>query len=221
MARNVSATAEIKGVLHLGVAESLCYYLLPQILETFKKQFPLVSFKILFGDALTLPTMLQNNDIDLGLSLSTLITKKEILILSKHSAHLDLLVQPNHPLSNVSHLTLKDLEPYPFFLTEKGCSYRSELLRVLNQYNVFPTIELETNSKEILKRFTMHSMGITFLPELTVLEEIKAHKLIPLDWSCEPFDIWLQLLIHKDKPINPLLQTFIDYFIEILSQTSI
>lgn len=199
----------VKQILRIGVAESLCYQYFPSVCNSFSKLYPNVEFKVVFSDSHHFASMLINNEIDIGLSLSNLILHKKINILHKEKASLALLVNPNHILCSKSLITAQDLEPFPFYLTVKGCAYRTALERILNEKDVFPKVELETDSKEILKRFAMNSKGITFLPETTAALELSDKKLVKLPWN-QDFKIFFQVLIHEKKRITPLMRAFID-----------
>jgi DNA-binding transcriptional LysR family regulator len=110
----------------------------------------------------------------------------------------------------------QDLEGESFLLTEAGCSYRNALERELNEAGILPSTNLDFKSVEAIKQCCMASMGIAFLPALTVQQEIAEKKLAVLNWEGRSFHVFTQMLWHKDQWLSPAIQAFLSVAREVL-----
>ena len=72
------------------------------------------------------------------------------------------------------------------------------LITALKKHGVTPRIELETSSKEILKQFAINDLGVTFIPDMSAMDEMENGKLVKLNWTGASFPIYSQILIHND-----------------------
>ena len=75
---------------------------------------------------------------------------------------------------------------------------------------------LEFSSVEAIKQCALADMGIAFLPDITVANELAQGRLRTLQWEDHRFEEQTQLLHHRDKWISPALQAFLDVTREVL-----
>ena len=88
------------------------------------------------------------------------------------------------------------------------------LLEDLTSESVVPRIALETSSKEILKQFAVNELGVAFVPDMTVREEIKQGLLKKLKWAGCDFPICSRVYIHKDKHMNKAICELVNQIAE-------
>ena len=87
---------------------------------------------------------------------------------------LDVIVPPNHPLSDLNRpVTLHDLKEWPLALMDNPFGMRQMVNMVAHQERIHLEARLHTNSVAVLKNFVRSGIGVTFMPELTVADEIK------------------------------------------------
>lgn len=197
------------GTLTIGAAESLCVLRLPEILKEYRKLYPDVDVSLKFGSCADFRSFLSDNIIDVAFSLGVKIDSAEFISEIEVPEPMLLLAYPDHPLTNKKEILPKDIKNESLILTDVGCSYRAAFENILNNYHIKPNIALETGSVQAIKQFTMSGLGITLLPKVAVLDEIKSGKLIPLNWAGPNFEIISQVLYHKDKWISPALSEFL------------
>lgn len=206
----VSSQKEPSGVLKLGVSESLCYNTFPtQILE-FKKRFTKVELQISFIEHGTFPAQLKKGDLDMVYTLNPLIESPELTLLYKRPETLGFYASPMHAVSAYDHISEKDLDNIPLLLTSHGCSFRAMLLDDLSQKGITPDVILETSSKTVLKQFAINTLGVAFIPDMIINDEVTNGLLKKLPWSGCDFPIYSQIFVHKDKHINTAMQGLLD-----------
>ena len=172
-----------RGALIIGAAESLCVLRLPKILKEYKNLYPKVDISLTFGNCSTFRDMLKNNLIDIAFSLGRKIDSEDFIADTEIEEEMLLLSNTSNPLVNKSEIYPIDLKDQLFILTDKGCSYRAELEKILKENNIKPKIALETSSVQAIKQFTISGLGITMLPKVAVKEELESGKLVKLLWT--------------------------------------
>lgn len=215
----VSNEDKPSGTLTIGAAESLCVLRLPEILKEYRILYPDVDVSLKFGSCADFRHYLSENLIDVAFSLGVKIDSDEFISEVELPEPMLLLAYPGHPLIQKDKIFPKDIENESLILTETGCSYRAAFERILKDSGIKPNITLETGSVQAIKQFTMSGLGITILPEIAVKDEVKAGKLIPLNWKGPDLNIISQVIYHKDKWISPALREFIHLSNKFLNRT--
>ena len=110
-------------------------------------------------------------------------------LLDRRRETLGVYAAPGHPLCGLEAVREADLAGVPLLLTSHSCSFRQMLLEDLADASVTPQIALETSSKEILRQFAVNELGVAFMPEMTVRNELEKGLLKKLDWTGNRFRI--------------------------------
>ncbi|AJA46982.1 transcriptional regulator [Clostridium pasteurianum DSM 525 = ATCC 6013] len=205
----VSNTNIPEGTLKIGVVESLCTIKLPKILKNYHLKYPEVEIIIKVGTCQDLYNMLKNNTIDLALVLGEPIEDSDLNSYMSSKEDMLLLASPLNRLANKKNLSIRDIAKEPLILTENGCSYRNVFISMFYKENIQPKLSLEIGSIETIKTFVMSNLGITFLPAMSVNNELQGKKLVKLDLIDYKFNIRTQLLYHKNKWISAAMKAFI------------
>lgn len=53
-------------------------------------------------------------------------------------------------------------------------------------------------------------LGVTFIPDMSAMDEMENGKLVKLNWTGASFPIYSQILIHKDKNMNKAITEFVN-----------
>lgn len=202
------------GIVRLGVSESLCYNTLPHILLEYKKKFPKIEIQLQFITHDIFPSMLKQGSLDLVYTLNPYIELPELVMLHKKPETLGFYASPEYPLARKNHIRETDLENIPLLLTSHGCNFRRMLIEDLAKYSIAPKIGIETSRKEILKQFAVNQLGVAFIPDMVVGEEMENGSLKRLDWDGNDFPVFSQIFIHKDKHLNSAIEGLIEIILE-------
>ena len=82
-----------------------------------------------------------------------------------------------HPLAQKETVDIKEVLKEDFILTEKGISYRKELDEYVEKNNISFRPFLEIGDTKIIVELLKGGEGISFLPKIVVLEEMKQKKI--------------------------------------------
>lgn len=210
-AKDVVADCETpRGVLTIGAVESLCVTRLPRLLGEYRNRYPDVELALQFGTCGEFMQSLRANTMDLAFMLSRRIDAPDLVTVVEFPEPLVFLAAPGHPLAAGADLDPSDLNNQALILTEPGCSYRAMLDEIIRQAAVKPRSILEIGNIHTIKRLTQSNLGITLLPKVAVAEELKRGSLINLNWRGPAFDLWTQVVHHKQKWLSASLKAFLE-----------
>ena len=111
-----------------------------------------------------------------------------------------------HPLAGQTQITLEQILEYPLILTEKNMSYRAALDDLLSQNGRETMPIMEVGDTQLIRNLLCQGLGISYLPEFVIAEDLAKGNLVSLPMTEIQPDIWRQLLYHRNKWISPELK---------------
>lgn len=218
-ARTIVAGGEVPtGTLTITAPETICTYRLPALLRQFRRRYPQVRLLFRPYPYMDIRRGVNDGEIDIAFVIDEPLHSTSLMIEHLVPEPLLLLAAPDYPLAGKSELCTYDLEGEPFLLTEAGCSYRNTLERAFNEVGIHASTNLDFTSVEAIKQCTIAAMGITFLPAITVRQELEDGRLVALNWDQRTFEVVTQMIWHKDKWLSPALQAFLEIAREVLKR---
>jgi len=176
------------GEVRIAVAEGIISDLISSPLQSFLKKHKDIQLTVEMAGAQDAVNLLQEEHIDFALTYASVNHPK--LHCHLETDHpLELIVPPGHELTErTTPVTFASLADYPIALIDKstGMGRLVTLAEEVNHLKLIPS--LRTNSVAALKSFVMSGLGITFMPRMTVSEEIKQGKImvVPMENSLFP-----------------------------------
>jgi DNA-binding transcriptional LysR family regulator len=162
-----------KGRLVISTSDTTACYRLPEVLQSFKAQYPGIEILVRNSTSLNTIEMVAVNEVDLGIA--TLAFLKPGLVAIPLFSRSDVVVcHPDHPLANRKQLLLKDLESYSCILLDDRCSSRRILDQACEAAGVTLRIAMELSSIEVIKNLVMINSGISIVPEVSIQKEVQA-----------------------------------------------
>ncbi len=212
----------LKGTIAIGSVESLCSSRFPQIYRLFHERYPLVEVTVKIANTNELKVWLKENSIDVGFFLDILdAPEPDVINEFSMPEPMRIFAAKDHPLTKKKAVTAMDLKDEALILTESGCSYRMIFELMLKESGITPRSMLESGSIKSIKQLTTCGMGITFLPMVSVEEELANGELAPLNWAGSQLQVETQLIYHKDKWVTPIMRAFLDTAKEVLDETRV
>jgi DNA-binding transcriptional LysR family regulator len=215
-ARSVVMNEEIPGgTLTITAPETLCSYRLPALLRQFRARFPQVKLIFRLSTFVDPWRSVSEGSADIAFAIAEPIHSNALITEILIPEPMLILAPHDHRLSQSPVIDPMDLEGETFLLTEIG-SYRNILERALNDVGVHLTINLDFSSVEAIKQCAMAGMGIAFLPAVTVTTDVAQGRLVALNWEGHSFQIYTQVMWHKEKWISPAIAAFLAMTREVL-----
>ena len=185
-----------RGTLKIGGVESTCTALLPELLLQYHRLYPEVEVIIKSGATENLMDLAKSDEIDLIFTLDKKIYSSQWMCAAERVED-TIFVTSDRVFAQKSNIHLiQHLAKAAFLLTETGAAYRYELEQMLaeKEIEIVPVLEI----------------GISFLPEFTVKEEIEKGVLFEIRTDLPGVKMYHQLLYHKNKWMTPPMKAFLD-----------
>ena len=171
---------QAEGKLKLGASTTVALYILPKVLSVFHKKHPNIDITLLHRNTEIVLDALIKKEINLGIvegngRLSNVdyipfITDKVIAVCSKKS-----------PIAKKRLYTIPEITSLPIALRERGSGTLAVLKTVLEEQGIKENslaVKVKLGGTEALKNFIIESDCLGFLPQRSVLKEIKHGELV-------------------------------------------
>ncbi|CAI8841560.1 MULTISPECIES: LysR family transcriptional regulator [Bacillus] len=199
---------KFSGTIRIGANESLMIYRLPAVLYEFKRKYPQVHIILQPSESQELHNELKSGKFDFALFTHPEQLGTDIVTHSLVQEKIVLIAPPKHPLTKKVSVSPADLEGEMLLLTEPG-SYRDLLERRIKEDGINCS-HIHFWSIEAIKQTVMCGLGISYLPFITVKEEIEQGKLSVLPWTYSEDFVTTELAYHKSKWLTPTMKKLIE-----------
>jgi DNA-binding transcriptional LysR family regulator len=201
-----------KGELVIAANEATCIYVLPQVFSEYKKQFPGVQLQVDRSYGTRVLEAVTENIADFGLT-QLPVQEKRVQVVDIYRDEIRVIAPARHAIAELSSVTCHDLVPYPLLLPTSGTT-RARLNTWLEPVEDRIQVSMELDSTEMMKRFAMAGLGLTFLAASNCREEVAAGKLRSVPMGPEPMARRLGLIYRKDKALSKAALGFIQVVLE-------
>jgi DNA-binding transcriptional LysR family regulator len=204
-------TGEISGVLIIGASTTIAEYMLPSLLGDFKKKYPDVNVHLKVSNSDGIVSMVENNDIDLGVVESP-VMNKNLVVERCRDDQLVAIVPPQHALSDHKKVKLSDLLDHAYIAREEGSGTREVIEEYLTSAGMKPAdlhVAMELGSPEAIKGAVEASMGVSIVTEVTIHKELQLGTLVALELEpplVRPFSFVHQKQKFRQCAMDELLE---------------
>ena len=211
MVLGTAGRREASGVLRLGMADSLCAPLITGHFGRFRETYPKVSLHISTGDTGMLLEYLDHNEVDMICTMDDHVYDPNYIIANEEEIDVHFVASPKNVLAGKAKVSIDELLPQPFLLTEKGMSYRRLLDEQLarNSREIQPV--LETGRADLICALAEENAGIGFLPDYVTEESVRQGRLVRLHVPDFKVVVWKQLLYRREKWVSLQMRAMIDH----------
>jgi DNA-binding transcriptional LysR family regulator len=201
-----------RGELVIAANEATCIYVLPTVFSEYRQLFPAVQLQVNRSYGSRVVEAVLDNSADFGLTqLPT--EEKRMQVVNVHQDEIRAIVPANHALAGRASLVARDLVGYYLVLPQQGKT-RTRLNEWLEPVEDEIQVSMELDSTEMMKRFVMAGLGISFLAVSNCQEEVAAGKLKAIPLGPEPMIRRLGLIYRKDKALSKAALGFIQVVLE-------
>ncbi len=201
-----------RGELIIAANEATCIYVLPEVFSEYKKLFPHVQIHVDRSYGARVVQAVMDNLADFGIT-QLPVAEKKLQVANIHSDEIKLLVPAGHPLTMKKQIFARDLKEYPLLLPKSGTT-RSRLNIWLEPVEEDLETSMELDSTEMIKRFVMAGLGLSFLAASHCAEEVAKGRLALISLGPEPMIRKLGLIYRKDKALSKAALGFIQVILE-------
>jgi len=201
-----------RGELLIAANEATCIYVLPGVFAEFKKQFPNVQLLVDRSYGTRVVQAVLDNLADFGIT-QLPVQEKKLQVAKIHSDEIMLLVPPDHRLTSYDRVIPQDLIGEQVLLPKTGTT-RARINEWVDAVQEELTISMELDSTEMIKRFVMANLGLSFLAASHCAEEVAAGKLAAVSLGPEAMIRRVGLIYRRDKILSKAALGFIQVTLE-------
>ncbi|WP_129731963.1 LysR family transcriptional regulator [Ectobacillus funiculus] len=195
--------------LVIGSALSISNNILPEILPDFKSEFKDVKIKIVTGHSQDILQKVINKEVDFGIVRTE--THPQVESIRLYNDPIGLFVPRNHILLKEENVTIEHVSKQSLIFFDYGSMDWLMIHRLFSSNDVSPTISLEVDNMETAKNLVIQGMGISFLPEHCVKQELENGELIRVEMAPPvKINISIDFIYLKGRPKS----VFIDFLKE-------
>ncbi len=204
-----------RGELVIAANEATCIYVLPKVFSHYRQLFPAVQLQVNRSYGSRVVEAVMDHSADFGLT-QLPVDEKRVQVVNVHRDEIRLIVPAGHRLARQVTVSPKDIIGDFLVLPQQGKT-RTRLNTWLEPVEDEIRVSMELDSTEMMKRFVMAGLGISFLAVSNCREEIAAGKLRAVTLAPEPMVRTVGLIYRKDKALSKAALGFIQVVLEELA----
>jgi DNA-binding transcriptional LysR family regulator len=208
-----------RGALMIAANEATCMYVLPRVFSEYSKRFPNVQLLVDRSYGARVVQAIMESQADFGFA-QLPVGERKLQVVKVHSDEIKLIVPPGHRLAKADSVTCQDLVEHALLLPKTG-STRTRLNAWLELVEDILHVSMELDSTEMIKRFVMAGLGISFVAASHCREEVESGRLVALSLGPEPLIRQVGLIYRKDKALSRAALGFIDAVLEQAARSGV
>ncbi|KGQ51667.1 transcriptional regulator [Gallibacterium anatis] len=161
---------DMTGPLHMGMIPTIGPYLLPYVIPMLRESFPELEVYLYEAQTHQLLEQLEKGQIDCAIVALVKDTSAFIEIPIYDEAML-IAVSDQHPLAQEDEIPLEKLKQYEILMLDDGHCFRDQALGYCFVAGAKENTHYQATSLETLRNMVAANAGITFMPELAILNE--------------------------------------------------
>ena len=207
-----------KGNIKIAIGEGFITDLIQSSLKEFMWRYPDISLSIEVAGAADAIKMLNAREVDFIITYASSFDHKlETHIERIHP--LELIVPMGHPLALQSkEISAHGLKNIPVAIINTSTGMGKLVDHACEVYGLELEPKLQTNSVNALVSFVCSGLGVTFMPKLTVMEEIKQGKIEIVKTN---IDMFLQARVRVQSLLDVELSLEAVTFMRFLSENTL
>ncbi|MEZ9663036.1 LysR family transcriptional regulator [Vibrio cyclitrophicus] len=203
------------GNVSIAIGEGFITNLVSQPMQTFMTRYPDINLSIEIAGALDAVKMLEDQQIDFAITYASAPHPK----LHSHverSHPLELIAPKGHFLTmKEAPVTLQDVKDVSVALIDNSTGMGRLVKHAEQMSHLTLQPKLQTNSVTALTNFVSAGLGVTFMPKLTVLDEIKSGQIEVVTTELEMFSkATVKVQSLKGRALTLQAETLLDLLLE-------
>ena len=207
------------GPLQIAAAHSISVYFLPDFLKRFQRAYPKVVISIRAGHSKEVLDMVLGGEAEIGLARS--LNHPEIETQSLRDDPLLLVGHSKHGPTHARRARLEQVATWPLIFYERGSSDWTLTHSLFRRAGLVPNVALEVDTIETAKRMVDRGLGMAFLPQLAVGQELRSGKLATIRLlDAEPLGRSIDVIHSRHRPLRKEAQAFLQVIKEAVKESS-
>ena len=173
---------ERKGSLSLATTHTQARYALPDTIRTFINRYPEVSLHMHQGTPMQISEMAADGTVEFAIATEALELFSDLIMMPCYRWNRCILVPKNHPLTQVSRLSLEDVAEFPIVTYVFGFTGRSKLDEAFIERGLVPRVVFTAADADVIKTYVRLGLGIGIVAKMAY-DPVVDSDLVTLDAS--------------------------------------
>jgi LysR family cys regulon transcriptional activator len=173
---------EKKGKLSLATTHTQARYALPASIERFMSIYPDVSLQLQQGTPTQISKLAADGSVDFAIATEALDLFSDLIMMPCYKWNRCIIVPKNHPLSNISNVSLTDIAKYSIITYVFGFTGRSKLDDAFHSQGLTPKVVFTAADADVIKTYVRLGLGIGIVAQMAYDEKMD-NDLVSIDAS--------------------------------------
>ncbi|WP_428033330.1 HTH-type transcriptional regulator CysB [Amphritea sp.] len=173
---------EKMGSLDLATTHTQARYALPQTINNFMKNYPDVSLHMHQGTPMQIAEMAANGVVDFAIATEAMSHFNDLIMMPCYRWNRSVVVPKDHPLAQVTKLTLQDVAQFPIVTYVFGFTGRSKLDDAFSREGLEPKVVFTAVDSDVIKTYVRLGLGVGIIASMA-FDEKQDSDLVRLDAS--------------------------------------
>ena len=153
---------DARGTLSIATTHTQARYVLPPVVQAFRKRYPEVDLHLHQGTSEQISEMVSSDRVQLAIATGSEALFPELVLLPVYRWHRQVIVPKHHPLARAAtgKLTLAQLANYPLVTYVFSFSGPSSLETLFAREGLKPRVALTARDSDVIKTYVRLGMGV-------------------------------------------------------------
>ena len=150
-----------EGVLTLATTSAQARYILPEVIQIFREDFPKVKLELKLGSSDQIKEMVLANEVDLAIATDLEVLNKELVLLPAYHWFNTIIAPLDHPIKkDLKKLNIRRLAKEPLVTYAFSVGPDTSFTETFNKNKLIPNIVFAARDADIIKTYVKMGMGI-------------------------------------------------------------
>ncbi|MGH1486148.1 MAG: HTH-type transcriptional regulator CysB [Cellvibrionaceae bacterium] len=171
-----------KGSLSLATTHTQARYVLPEIIKGFIDNYPDVALHMHQGTPMQISEMAADGTVDFAIATEAMELFSDLIMMPCYEWNRAIVVPKDHPLCQLSELSLEEVAKHPIVTYVFGFTGRSKLDEAFMERGLVPRIVFTAADADVIKTYVRLGLGVGIIAKMAFNEELDSD-LVALDAS--------------------------------------
>ncbi|MFT7287979.1 MAG: LysR family cys regulon transcriptional activator [Halieaceae bacterium] len=157
---------EKRGALSIATTHTQARYVLPDVIGAFIAKYPEVSLHMHQGTPMQISEMAADGTVDFAIATEALELFSDLIMMPCYRWNRCVLVPRDHPLTQLSTLTLADVAAHPIVTYVFGFTGRSRLDEAFVNAGLTPRVVFTAADADVIKTYVRLGLGIGIVADM-------------------------------------------------------
>ena len=208
---------ERKGSLALATTHTKCRYVLPGVIQGFIEKFPDVALHMHQGTPTQISELAADGTADFAIATEAMELYSDLVMMPCYKWNRSILVPKNHPLAQISNLSIEELSSYSLVTYTFGFTGRSKLDEAFAAKGLVPKVVFTAADADVIKTYVRLGLGVGIVASMAYDQAVDTD-LVAIDASHLFEASVTKIGFRKGSFLRGYMYDFIEMFAPHLTQ---